>query len=328
MSDRSVEDWIGAQYGDYTIQELVGEGTFSMVFRAVDRFGGQERALKIPRPYISAREKPDEFIPTQVFIQRADRYSPQEASPVHIQKIQVARTKAVNDRGLVSVDRYSFEKDKAFTRMPLLSGKTYRQYMRAGPVPITLLRNIASTLERLSNNEEFGYHGDVKPENMIVTTDGVILVDCGYFGSIEMDEDEIYEQKALIVTTPRYYPHLKADDLLAFGLILWETALRQPLLSSVAYSRDFELDEVAEELVESVHQEESLGNFHFSQILDAAPPSDFRPGIPSRVEEFLLKGVRLKFRDDNILDVVEGFESFEELDVELGNLIRSGIHYL
>ncbi|MBZ0184905.1 MAG: hypothetical protein K8F91_01545 [Candidatus Obscuribacterales bacterium] len=328
MSNQYVEDWIGSEFGDYTIQELVGEGTFSLVFRAVDRAGGAEKAIKIPRAYIPSPDKPNEFVPTQVFIKRRDRYSPQEASPVHIQKIQVARTRDISDLGLVSVDKYSFEKGKAFSRMPLLSGQTFRQYLRAGPVPVSLLGDIASTLARLNDNDDFGYHGDVKPENMIVTTDGVVLVDCGYFGSIEMEEDVNSEHKALIVTTPRYYPHLKADDLLAFGLILWESACRESLLTSVAYSRDFELDKVKESLIESVHQEEDQGNFNFSQIMDAKRPSWIRPGLPDRIENLLLKATRLKFDDDDCLDLVEGYESFAEIEKDLSRLVEVGIHYV
>lgn len=326
-SDQYVDDLIGRQIGGYTLQELVGEGTFSHVFRAVDKLGQNERAIKIPRRFATLRNDRFEFVPTQVFIRRAQRFSPQEASPIHILRIQIARTRSVIDQGLVRVEDYSFDGEQSFCRMPYLAGRTFREYMRSGPVPIAVLRNLALTLSRLNHMESFGYHGDVKPENMVVTNSGVILVDCGYFGNVHVG-DRADPRKTLIVTTPRYYPRLVPDDLLAFGLILWETALRKPLIDGVAYSGDFEAGLVSDRLLNIVSEEESLGNFNFSGILAAERPINLQEGMPPKVDALLLKSVRLKFKEDGILDIDEGYESFEELADDLKKLTQDGIHYL
>ena len=151
---------------------------------------------------------------------------------------------------------------------------------------------------------------------------------CGYFGSIQPDSDPENEQKTLIVTTPRYYPHLIADDLLAFGFIMWEAACREPLLKKVSYSKDHDLAKVSEQLLSRVYEEESLGNFHFTQIVNAKHPSKIRPGLPKEIGEFLLKAVGLTFTDDEKLDSQEGFESFEDLSDALVKLIDGGFHYI
>lgn len=338
MSNRHPSDWIGARIGNYTIQELVGEGTFSFVFKSLDRLTQSERAIKVPKEEAANPEftrdshpagtmAPHEPVPTQVFVKKPDRYSPQEASPYSIHKIQIARTRSVSEQGLVSIDDYSLEKDRVFSVMPLIAGKTFRQYMRSGPVPVAVLRNLALTLQRLNNNQEFGYHGDVKPENMVVTNSGVILVDCGFFGATEYGDTED-DRKSLIVTTPRYYPHLKADDLLAFGLILWEVACRKPLLTGVSYSRDFDLKKASDDLLELVHKEENLGNFHFSQIIKTEKPTQLRGGLPLMVEKILLRAVRLIFTEDDKLDVSPGYDSFEEIADDLRLISQEGIHYL
>ncbi len=329
MSNQYLNDLIGTQVGEYTIQELVGEGTFSLVFRATDRLGQSTKAIKIPRSYTAQGNRKDDSVPTQVFIKRQDRYSPQEASPIHIQKIQVARTRSIQDQGMVSVEDYSFdEASKSYISMPLITGTSFRQYLNAGPIPLTVFRNLALTLDRLSRNPEFGYHGDVKPDNMIVTDNGVILVDCGYFGSFEPDSTPDNDKKTLIVTTPRYYPHLIADDLLAFGFLLWEAACRKPLLRKVSYSKDHDLEKVSDEILSLVYEEEALGNFHFSQIVKAKPPSEYRPGLPDEIEDVLLKAVQLSFDEDGFLDCGEGYESFEEVADDLAGLMNLGIHYL
>ncbi len=338
MSNRHPSDWIGARIGNYTIQELVGEGTFSFVFKSLDRLTQSERAIKVPKEEAANPEftrdshpvgtmAPHEPVPTQVFVKKPDRYSVQEASPYSIHKIQIARTRSVSEQGLVSIDDYSLEKDRVFSVMPLIAGKTFRQYMRSGPVPVAVLRNLALTLQRLNNNQEFGYHGDVKPENMVVTNSGVILVDCGFFGATEYGETDD-ERKSLIVTTPRYYPHLKADDLLAFGLLLWEVACRKPLLNGVSYSRDFDLKRVTDDLLDIVHKEEDLGNFHFSQIINTEKPTSSRGGLPEIIEHILMRAVRLCFTDDGKLDAAPGYDSFEEIADDLRLISQEGIHYL
>ncbi len=162
---------------------------------------------------------------------------------------------------------------------------------------------------------------------MIVTASGVILVDCGYFGNVHVG-DRADPQKTLIVTTPRYYPRLVPDDLLAFGLILWETALRKPLLEGVAYSGDFESGLATDRLLEIVNEEEAVGNFNYSGVLGAERPISLREGMPPKVEDLLLKAVRLKFNDDGVLDLDEGYDSFDELADDLKKLTQDGIHYL
>lgn len=326
MSNQHADDLIGTNLGEFTLQELVGEGTFSHVFRGVDR-NQSEKAIKVPRQFSTAKADDDDYVPTQVFLKKAKRFTPQEASPVHILRIQIARTKGIHDHGLVRIEDYSFAGDRTFSRMPLLLGRTLRDYIRGGPVPISVIRNIALTLERLSRNDSFNYHGDVKPENMIVTASGVVMVDCGYFGNVQVDE-AIDKDKSLIVTTPRYYPLLKPDDLLALGLIVWEIACRKPLLNGVAYSGDFDTEHIAEDLVECVSREEALGNFNFSQMLGAEMPSTLRPGVPPRVEAVLLKAVRLKVTDGGVLTLDDGYDNFEHLADDLKKLTQEGIHYL
>ncbi|MBX9693103.1 MAG: hypothetical protein K2Z81_12010 [Cyanobacteria bacterium] len=327
MSNQYVDDLIGSNLGDYTLQELVGEGTFSYVLRGVHKLGQIEKAFKVPRPYNNEVAEQPDFVPTQVFVKKDGKFAPQEASPVHLLRIQIARTKSVMDQGLVEVEDYSIDGERRFSRMPLLTGVTFRQYLKSGPVPISVLRNIALTLARLNRIESFGYHGDVKPENMIVTNNGVTLVDCGYFGSVTVEELDP-KPKTLVVTTPRYYPHLQADDLLAFGLLVWEAACRKPLLEGVADSQGYQLKNVSPELVDLVKENESCGNFYFSPILAAEMPSEVRPGLPARIEAMLLKAVRLKVINGGKLAPDEGFENFEEFADDLKRITQEGVHYL
>ena len=326
MSGQYEQDLIGTNLGDYTLQELIGEGTFSYVLRGVHKLSDGEKAFKVPRKFTTDIEPPSNVVPTQVFVRRHGKFSPQDASPVHLLRIQIARTRAVCDQGLVEVEDYSIDGEQSFSRMPLLSGTTFRDYLKSGPIPISVLRNIALTLERLGRIDNFEYHGDVKPENMIVTNNGVIFVDCGYFGVGDDDGDA--NPRSLVVTTPRYYPHLKSDDLLAYGLLLWEAACRKPLLNGVADSEGFNLKNISDDLIEVVKENEAAGNFYFSPVLTAEMPSEIRAGLPATIERILMKAVRLSVKRGGMLTLDTGYESFEELADDLKKLTMQGVHYL
>jgi serine/threonine protein kinase len=62
-------------------------------------------------------------------------------------------------------------------------------------------------------------HGDLKPENIFVAGERVVLLDPGFYGDIRLADGS---RGSITVTTPAYYPLRRPDDMMAFGLILVE----------------------------------------------------------------------------------------------------------
>ncbi len=329
--------WVGLSVGDYTIKELLGEGSFSWVFRAIHADGFTTKAIKVAKPPEAVAEGgPTSCVPTNALWQTVGCIVDLSPDTEQLLGLQARKLQAMNDPSLVGIEEVSARPGGCYYRMPVLVGQTLRQYMSAGPVPVDVLLDIALCLDRLlepqdspEKQELFEHHGDLKPENIMVTPSGVVLIDPGYFGTLETFKNGIKQPLTrCAVTTPIYYPLLQPDDLTALGLIMWEIACREHPLARRAYSGDFDRKTVGTELWNLVKAQETEGKYFLSAILGAKRPSLARPGMPAEVEELLLNAVKLKFEDDGKLNLGKGFNNFAELAASIARLLSKNIRYL
>jgi serine/threonine protein kinase len=323
--------WDSLSVGDYTIKEILGEGSFSWVFRAVHTDGFTSKAIKVAKPLEAVAEGgPTSCIPTNAVVAKGGAVVELSPDTEQLLMLQARKLQAISDPQLISIEEISARPGGSYYRMPVLTGgHTLRQYMSAGPVAIDVLLDIALCMDRLLEDTQFGYHGDLKPENIMVTPSGMVLIDPGYFGTL--DTFKSGAKQALTncaVTTPIYYPMLEPDDLLALGLIMWEIACRDHPLGRRAYSGDFDRRSVGEELWNLVKSQETQGKYFLSAVLGLRRPSLVRPGMPSEIEELLLKALRLSFLPDGTLNLTEGFKNFAEFAAAIARLLSKNIRYL
>ena len=162
----------------------------------------------------------------------------------------------------------------------------------------------------------------------MVKPSGVVLIDPGYFGSLEVYKGAGKQQLSnCAVTSPIYYPLLVPDDLFALGLITWEIACRQHPLAEHAVPSDFDRKYIGNNLWELIQQEEDDGRGFLTPLLGLKRPASMRPGMPPDVEAFLLKCLRVKF-DDTKINTAKGFNSVGEYASALAQLQRKNIRYL
>lgn len=325
--------WVGLSLGEYIIKDLLGEGSFSWVFRALHEDGFTTRAIKVAKPPEAVAEGgPTSCIPTNAYMQAVGCLLELNPDTEQVLTLQAKKLQAISDPGLMNVEELSQRPGGCYYRMPVLSGQTLRVYMNSGPVPVDILLDIALCMDRLSENDNFGYHGDLKPENIMITPTGVVLIDPGYFGSLETEGDSDEGNKRSLrhcaITSPIYYPLIQPDDLLALGLVLWEIACRDQPLSKRAYSNDFDRSKIGPELWNLVKAQEAEGKYFLSAILGLKRPSVLRPGIPKEVEELLLKAVRIKMEKDGTLELCDGFQNFSELAAATARLLSKSIRYV
>jgi serine/threonine protein kinase len=320
--------WVGLSVGDYVIKELLGEGSFSWVFRAIHNDGFTVKAIKVAKPPEAVAEGgPTSCIPTNAILHVNNNVSDLDPDTEQLLMLQAKKLQGLNDPQMMSIEEISARSGGCYYRMPALTGQTLRQYMNSGPVPIDVLLDIALCMDRLNEDDAFDYHGDLKPENVMVTPSGMVLLDPGYFG--ELDTIKGGTKQLLTncaITTPIYYPFLKPDDQLALGLIMWEIACRDHPLARRAYSGDFDRDKVGDDLFELVTTLEKDGKYFYSAILGLSKPEDLRPGIPKECQDLLLKALRLKF-EGNQLMLDEGFKNFAEMAAALARLLSKSIRY-
>jgi serine/threonine protein kinase len=322
--------WVGLSVGDYVIKELLGEGSYSWVFRALHQDGATAKAIKVAKPPEAVAEGgPTSCVPTNALAISDDALTEFVPDTELLLCLQAKKLQEIDDPRMMAVEEMSQRPGGCYYRMPVVTGTTLRQYMNSGPVPIDVLLDIALGLDSLMENEAFGYHGDLKPENIMITPGGVVLIDPGYFGS--MDVVKGHEKKSFphcAVTTPMYYPRIEPDDLLALGLIMWELALRDHPLAKRFHSKDFDRKHYSDELWNQIIALEASGKHHLAGILSIKQPSQLRPGLPLEVEEVLLKALGLQFEFDGTLNIARRFKGFSELAAALARLLSKNIRYL
>jgi serine/threonine protein kinase len=302
-------NWIGMTVGDFEIESLIGEGSFSWVYRGRHADGVTGKAFKVAKPHEYVRALPGDSQTAAFFLQvgHVSRFNPDAAA---LLALQAERVRGIQDASLVSIDFVKGTEAVCYCQMELVEGLTLRQLMNRGPLPVQVFIELARCLQRLSENQSFEYHGNLTPDNILVTESEIKLVDPGYWGMIDSYNGTI---PSCAVTTPAYYPSLLPDDLLALGLLIWEAAMGQSLLGAAGDSEGMDLTRVGEDLLERVMLNENIGKFFLSPILELYTPSQLRMDMPDALETFLLRALRLRVRPDGILDADSGFASFGEI---------------
>ena len=144
------------------------------------------------------------------------------------------------------------------------------------------------------------YHGDIKPQNIIITSKGLRLIDPGYFGALPCREGMIPNA---VITTPAYYPCLEPDDAFAAGAILWELCLgRHPLRFSRAEDGQQQLSSGVQ-LKQKLKMQELSGRYFYSSICDLLLPQVLDPAISNDLQRLLLSAIGLEYSGKNALEL-------------------------
>ena len=165
------DKYIGQILDDrYEIEELIGEGGMSMVYRATDRRLNRKVAVKIMRDDMAADE---EFRSTFC----------SEAHAVAM----------LSHPNIVGVYDVSHSDEIEYIVMELVDGITLRQYMdRRGALQwrevLHFIRQIARALAHA--HERGIIHRDIKPQNILMLRDGTVKVEDFGIAALENEAHE------------------------------------------------------------------------------------------------------------------------------------------
>lgn len=258
--DDSVERWIGARVGPFTIEGALGAGAHGIVFRARDD-DGQDCALKVLN--LAGGRDHDRAH------QRFER--------------EIRATQSIRSRHVVRViDAGHLASGAPWLAMELIEGESLRARLeREGRLPIDDAVSIATAiLDALEAAHAAGVvHRDVKPENVLLARErGGVVPKLADFGLAREQDGPQITAPGSVVGTPRYIaPELARgkqgvdarSDLWSVGVLLYE---------ALAGLRPFDRPDVISTLL---------------AILSATPerPSALRPELPDGIEACVLRAM-------------------------------------
>lgn len=204
----------GTQLGPYELIELLGTGGMGEVYRARDPRLDRIVAIKILPAAFSADHE------------RLHRFEREARS-----------ASALNHRNIVTIYELGRDRSCHYLAMELVEGKTLRELLRSGLLPMRKAIEIAAQIaEGLTKAHEAGItHRDLKPENLMVSHDGLVkILDFGLaklasFGGGQSDITSRTPAGLVLGTVGYMSPEQISGDGLDFrsdqfslGLVLYE----------------------------------------------------------------------------------------------------------
>jgi serine/threonine protein kinase len=310
-SESTVPDLVGTNLNGYCLDRRLGEGAFSWVYSGSK--GSEYKSFKVAKP----REFAGIFdqtacSPTQALVQITGAALKIIPNSHELLSLEFKRLNAIKDWSVVRVEQFFDEGNRSSYQAELISGDSLRRLFDERRVDPKTLLDLASVLARLQQQNPGFVHGDLKPENVLITEGGIKLVDLGYFGPIK---DWDGKQMNVAITTPAYYPFLQPNDLLAFGLILWESATG---VNPLSQKDEIVSDDLSPDLAEWIERVASTG----ARSMRGLKSIDVQTlkMIPDRLRNVLLRAINLGVDDQEKLVRSDGYKSFVELQRDLAKI--------
>ena len=261
----------------YEIQQQIGEGGMSVVYRARDRRLDRLVAVKVLRPELAA----DEEVRRRFFT---------ESHAVAM----------LSNPNIVAVYDVGSSRGVEYIVMELVDGSTLRQYMeKRGALPWRDVLHIARQITRaLAHAHERGIvHRDIKPQNIMILRDGTIKV--GDFGIAAL-ENEIYESDGQAIGSVHYIAPEQArggspdprSDLYSLGIVMYEMLTGQKPYTG-----------------------ESIGEIVIKHMnANPVPPRQIVPDIPEQLQWITMKAMNaaLSQRYQSAAELLADLDAFTQ----------------
>jgi serine/threonine protein kinase len=325
--------WLGLMVEDTIVDRNMGSGPFSHLFRGCGLELPVNVVFKLAKDASeinnmeSLKVNLTSSICTQALSFFTGGYYPILPDASFLLARQFEKLQKASCPGLVKVQHLASFGGMSYMRMEYLAGENFRATLVNRGARLTHFIELAGILNSLVQNDEIFFHGDLKPENIMHTGDGLRLIDCGYFGPMQCLDGEILEAA---ITTPIYYPTLKPDDLFAFGVMLFEAATGfHPLVgrekNAISPLRVYPL---SDELREQLKLLSDLGFPDLESLASLPLVHHLAPHIRPEISQFLLAALRLQIGPDGLLTERVFFTDFAQLEAYMLKLQALGLDFV
>jgi serine/threonine protein kinase len=281
---------IGEIVQGYRITRFLGRGGFTSVFLAQHEESGNKVALKVGNAAGGGRQvtrllevtarrtpegiSPDELPAEAVFFEaqgvRIDLFDESEVRQMLIAEGDLLA--GCQHENLVTLlDRLVIDGNPVLV-LDYVRGKTLREKIRSlEGIHLNWFLALVRALIALKDQGVLAYHGDLKPENVIVKPSGkVVMIDPALRG----------KEQRVVTTTPHYNPLLLADskaDVMAIGIMIYEI-----LTGTLPF------DEVPWEFAGQRSGGETM-RLSLSYFFSYCPPHTLNPKTPEDLERIIYR---------------------------------------
>ncbi|MGO8813062.1 MAG: hypothetical protein ACLQVG_00135 [Terriglobia bacterium] len=307
-----IDDLCGVHINDFILQDRVGEGSFSVVYLGVGGPEDEPKAFKMARSEVNwpAGDTPQAW--TQALMDSTGVIVAAPVDPSLFLRKQFQYFQEAGPPLFPKVDALLEFRGGAVLQMEFLAGLSLRELMARGEVPEEILLRLAGSLTEL---ERRGLeHGDLKPDNIFVAGERVVLLDPGYFGKLALTQGASYVR----ITTPHYYPLLEPQDMMALGLILLEVA------TGVRLKPGVEEGQVGPGLAAQLEELHTANNYYFDSISQISRGTEGGELLAvSPLQPIICKALGVECSATGAVDLGYKYPGFEALELDLHNLLAS-----
>lgn len=300
---------VGEVLQGYRITRFLGRGGFASVYLAQNEESGNKVAIKVGASTgggrqvtrlleVTSRRTPDGISPDElpaeaVFIEaqgvRIDLFDEQEIRAM-LQSEGDLLANSDSDNMVKLIDRISVEGESVLV-LDYVRGKTLREKIRSlEGIHLNWFLAVVRALIGMRDAGTLDYHGDLKPENVIVKPSGKVVM---------LDPAMRISERRIVTTTPHYNPLLLTEskaDVMAIGIMIYEI-----LTGTLPF------DEVPWEFAghQSGGETQRLSlSFFFSY----SPPHVLNPKTPEDLEKIIYRCITVKdYGLDELRDDLEAF---------------------